>query len=130
MRRKTSQLKVKIDLRPGAKLSARFDNRQTCYKVVETGNVLGYVVSSGSPVGTAAIYPLYNAFVHVKVGAVWHMVSSYEQGDRLNDYSFQADYQGCALAMIAAQAVTALEARRLTQRPLKQRGPKRQDRPR
>ena len=61
-------MKLKIDLRPGTKLSEHFANRQDCYKVVEVDNVLGYVVSSGGPESAATIYPLYRADIHVKVG--------------------------------------------------------------
>ena len=86
-------MKLKIDLRPGTKLSDHFNNRPDCYKVVETDNVLGYVVSSGGRESAAAIYPLYRADIHMKAGKTWHLVSSYEQGDRLNDYTFHADYR-------------------------------------
>lgn len=129
MSRKHSAKSLKIDLRPGAELSAHFNNRQDCYKVVETGSVLGYVVSSGGGRGGAAtIYPLYSAFIHVKVGKTWYIVSSYEQGARLNEYTFLADYQGCTLAMIASQAIAALEERRAVQQPLKQAPPKKRGR--
>ena len=106
---------LKIDLRPGTKLSERFANRRDCYKVVETDNVLGYVVSSGGRQSVATIYPLYRADIYVKAGKTWHIVSSYEQGDRLNDYTFHADYEGCTFAMIASHAVNALEERHRVQ---------------
>ena len=118
--RASNREKLKIELRPGAQLSAHFNNRLDSYKVVETDNVLGYIVVSATPRGAALICPLYAAFVHTKVGATWHIVSSYEQGERLNDYTVQSDYQGCTLATIAAQAVAALEERRSVQRSLKQ----------
>jgi len=101
----------KVDLRPGAKLSEHFNNRRDCYKVVEVDNVLGYVVSSGGRESAAAVYPLYRADIYVKAGKTWHIVSSYEQGDRLNDYTFHADYEGCTFATIASQAIRALEER-------------------
>jgi hypothetical protein len=111
--------KLKIELPPGTKLSERFDNRRDCYKVVETDSVLGYVVSRGGAGTAAAVYPLYRADLHMKVGTTWHLVSSYEQGDRLNDYTFDADYQGCTLATIASQAISALEERRYVQQRAK-----------
>ena len=106
---KASQLK--INLRPGSKLSEHFTNRRDCYKVVEIDNVLGYVVSSGGRESAACVYPLYRADIHVKVGKTWHIVSSYEQGERLNDYTFYMDYEGCTFATIASQAISALEER-------------------
>lgn len=112
-------MKLKIDLRPGTKLSDHFYNRSDCYKVVETDNVIGYDVSSGGPQSAAAIYPLYRADIHVKAGKTWHLVSSYERGERLNDFTFHTDYEGCTFAMIAAQAVAALQQRRRVQ-PVKQ----------
>lgn len=104
-------MKLKIDLRPGTKLSDHFTNRRDCYKVVEVDNVLGYVVSNGGRESAAAIYPLYRADIFVKAGKTWHIVSSYEQGDRLNDYTFHTDYEGCTFATIASQAIRALEER-------------------
>lgn len=111
---------LKIDLRPGSKLSEHFNNRRDCYKIVEVDNVLGYIVSSGGRESAAAIYPLYRADIHVKVGKTWHLVSSYEQGDRLNDYTFHTDYEGCTFATIASQAIRALEERRAVQQLVKQ----------
>lgn len=105
-------MKFKIDLRPGSKLSEHFTNRRDCYKVVEVDNVLGYVVSSGGHKGAAAVYPLYRADIHVKAGKTWLIHSSYEQGDRLNDYTFHTDYEGCTFATIASQAIRALEERK------------------
>jgi hypothetical protein len=119
VKRKKAPTPFKIDLRPGAKLSAHFSNRRDCYKVFEPDNVLGYVVSRGGPEGAATICPLYSAFIHMKVGGTWHIVSSYEHGALLNDYTFLADYQGCTLATIAVQAIAALEERRSVQRPVK-----------
>jgi diphthamide synthase (EF-2-diphthine--ammonia ligase) len=113
-------MKLKIGLRPGTKLSEHFDNRRDCYKVVEVDNVLGYVVSSGGRQSAAAIYPLYRADIHVKAGKIWHLVSSYEQGERLNSYTFHDDYEGCTFATIAAQAISALEERRHVQQLVKQ----------
>lgn len=104
-------MKLKIDLRPGSKLSDHFTNRRDCFKVVEVDNVLGYVVTPGGRDSAAAIYPLYRADMHVKVGKTWHIVSSYEQGERLNDYTFHTDYEGCTFATIASQAIRALEER-------------------
>ena len=103
--------KLKIDLRPGTKLSESYANRRDCYKVVETGFVLGYVVSSGGRQSAAMIYPLYHADIHIKAGKTWHIVSSYEQGERLNDFAFHTDYEGCTFATIASQAIRALEER-------------------
>lgn len=103
----------KVELRPGTKLSSHFNNSAACYKVVELDNLLGYVVGSAiCRVGVAVIYPLYYATIHVKVGDTLRMMSFYEQGDRLNAHTFIEDYQGCTLATIAAQAVSALEERR------------------
>ena len=113
-------MKLKIDLRTGTKLSDHFANRRDCYKVVEVDNVLGYVVSSGSREGAAAIYPLYRADIHMKAGKVWHIVSSYEQGARLNSFTFHEDYEGCTFATIASQAIRALEERRHVQQRVKQ----------
>ena len=106
---KVSQLK--INLRSGSKLSEHFTNRRDCYKIVETDHVMGYVVLRGGPKGAAAIYPLYRADIHIKGEKTWHIVSSYEQGERLNDYTFIEDYAGCTFATIAAQAISALEER-------------------
>jgi hypothetical protein len=103
--------KLKIDLRPGTKLSERFTNRRDCYKVVEVDKVLGYVVSGGGRGSAAYVYPLYYADIHVKAGKTWHLVSSYEQGERLNAYTFDEDYEGCTFATIAYQALSALEER-------------------
>lgn len=123
MKRKKVALGLKIELTPGAKLSAHFVNRRDCYKVVETDNVFSYVVSRDGPGSVATICPVYSASVYVKVGDAWHVVSSYEQGDRLNGYTFYADYQGCTLATIAAQAVAALNERKPpVQQTVKQTG--------
>lgn len=111
----TKTTKSKIDLRPGSKLSDHFNNRRDCYKVVEVDNVLGYVVSGGGRESAAAIYPLYRADIHVKAGKTWHLVTSYEQGERLNAYTFHEDYEGCTFAMIASQAIAALQERRHVQ---------------
>lgn len=105
-------MKLKINLRPGTKLSEQFSNRRDCYKLVEVDNVLGYVVSGGGRDSAAYIYPLYRADIHIKAGKTWHLVSSYEQGDRLNDFTFHTDYEGCTFATIASQAIRALEDRR------------------
>ena len=113
-------MKLKIDLRPGTKLSEHFANRRDCYKVVEVDNVMGYVVSSGGRQSAATIYPLYRADIHMKAGKTWHIVSSYEQGERLNDYTFHTDYEGCTFATIASQAITALQHRRDCQQLVKQ----------
>lgn len=107
--------KLKIDLRPGTKLSEHFNNRRDCYKVVETDYILGYEVLGGGRDSAAAIYPLYRADIHIKAGKTWHIVSSYEKGDRLNDYTFHTDYEGCTFATIAAQSINALVERRLVQ---------------
>lgn len=103
--------KIKIALRPGEILAEGYANRRDNYKVVETEYALGYVVSGGGRESAAAIYPIYRATIHIKVGKTWHVVSSYEQGQRLNDFSFQEDLEGCSLASIAAQAVGALVER-------------------
>ena len=112
--------KLKIDLRPGTKLSEHFSNRRDCYKVVEVDNVLGYVVSGGGRESAAAIYPLYRADIFMKVGKTLHVVPSHEQGERLNDYTFHTDYEGCTFATIASQAIRALEERRHVQQLVKQ----------
>jgi hypothetical protein len=112
--------KLKIDLRPGTKLSDHYNNRRDCYKVVETDYVLGYIVSSGGRESAAAVYPLYRADIHMKAGKTWHIVSSYEQGERLNDYTFHTDYEGCTFATIASQAIAALVERRHVQQLVKQ----------
>jgi len=52
------------------------------------------------------------------------MISSYEQGDRLNAYTFHEDYEGCTFATIASQAIRALEERRHVQQLVKQVGAK------
>jgi hypothetical protein len=121
-------VKLKIDLRPGAKLSDHFSNRPDCYKVVEVDNVLGYIVSSGGRESAAAIYPLYRADIHIKVGNTWHFVPSHEQGERLNDTTFHTDYEGCTFATIASQAIRALEERRAVQQLVKQGKAKKQER--
>jgi hypothetical protein len=113
-------VKLNINLRPGSKLSEHFTNRRDCFKVVEVDNVLGYVVTSGGRESAAAIWPLYRADIHVKAGKTWHIVSSYEQGDRLNDYTFHTDFEGCTFATIASQAIRALEERRAVQQLVKQ----------
>jgi hypothetical protein len=124
-------MKLKMDLRPGTKLSEHFDNRRDCYKIVEVDHVLGYVVSGGGRESAAAIYPLYRADIHIKVGKTWHIVSSYEQGDRLNDYTFHTDYEGCTFATIASQAINALlERQRVQQRIQQADAKKRQKEPR
>lgn len=109
----------KIELREGTKLAENFNNRHDCYKVVETDSVLGYVVLGGGRESAAVVYPLYRADIHTKVGKTWHIVSSYEQGNRLNDFSFHADYEGCTFATIASQAIAALEDRRRRAPPVK-----------
>jgi len=110
----------KIDLRSGTKLSDHFANRHDCYKVVEVDNVLGYVVGGGGRESTAVVWPLYRADIHMKVGKTWHIISSYDQGERLNDYTFHVDYEGCTFATIASQAIRALEERRHVQQLVKQ----------
>ena len=105
-------MKLKIKLRPGSKLSESYSNTPDNYKVVEVDNVLGYSVSRGGPGSAATVYPIYRADTHVKVGKTWHMVSSYETGERLNGFTFYEDYEGCTFATIASQAVSALEERR------------------
>ena len=104
--------KLKIDLRPGTKLSESYSNSLDNYKVVEVDNVLGYRVFRGGPGSAAAVYPLYRADIHVKLGKTWHVVSSYETGEKLNGSTFYEDYEGCTFATIASQAVSALEERR------------------
>lgn len=113
-------MKPKFGLRPGTKLSEHYNNRNDCYKVVETDHVFAYVVSGGGRDSVAAIYPLYRADIHIKAGKTWHIVSSYEQGDRLNDYTFQTDYEGCTFALIASQSVNALLERQRAQQIVKQ----------
>lgn len=113
-------MKFKIELRPGTKLSDHFANRRDCYKVVEVDNVLGYVVSSWGRESAAAIYPLYRADIFMKVGKTLHVVSSHEQGARLNDFTFHTDYEGCTFATIASQAIRALEERRHVQQLVKE----------
>ena len=113
-------MKLKFNPGPGTKLSEHYNNRRDCYKVVEVDNVLGYIVSSGGPNGAAAIYPLYRADIFVKKGKTWHIMSSYEQGERLNDYTFDTDYEGCTFATIAAQAIRALEERAHVRQVVKQ----------
>jgi hypothetical protein len=120
--------KFKIDLRPGVVLAEHYNNRPDNYKVVETDKVLGYVVLRGGRDSAAAIYPLYRADIHLKVGKTLHVVSSYEQGDRLNDYTFQADYQGCTLATIASQAIAALEERHHVQQLIQEANAKKKPR--
>lgn len=109
----------KITLREGSKLSEYYENRSDSYKVVETDHVLGYVVSGGGRDSAAMVYPLYRADIHLKVGKVWHVLSSYERGERLNDYTFHADYEGCTFATIAGHAIQALEERRGAQQRVK-----------
>ncbi len=104
--------KFKIALRPGTQLSSHFNNGRNCYKIVEINNVLGYIVMGGGRESAPALYPLYRADVHIKTGKSWHFVSTYEQGERLNDYTFLTDPEGCAFALIASQAVRALEERK------------------
>jgi len=128
-------VKFKIDLRPGTKLSDHYVNRRDCYKIVEIDNVLGYEVSGGGRESAAAIYPLYRADIHMKAGKTWHIVSSYERGDRLNDYTFHTDYEGCTFATIAVQAINALVERHAVQERVKlaqapQRRPSRRKAPR
>ena len=128
-------MKFKIDLRPGTKLSDHYVNRRDCYKIVEIDNVLGYEVSGGGRESAAAIYPLYRADIHMKAGKTWHIVSSYERGDRLNDYTFHTDYEGCTFATIAVQAINALVERHAVQERVKlaqapQRRPSRRKAPR
>jgi hypothetical protein len=113
-------VKFKIDLRTGTKLSEHFTNRRDCYKVVEVDNVLGYIVTGGGRESAAAVFPRYRADIHVKVGKTWHIVSSYEQGERLNDYTFHADYEGCTFATIASHAIRALEERQHVRELVKQ----------
>jgi hypothetical protein len=114
-------MKLKIALRPGTKLSQHFNNRPDHYKVVEVDHALGYIVSGGGRDNVATIYPLYRADIHIKVGKTWHIVSSFEQGDRLNDYTFHTDYEGCTFAMIASQAINALLERHHAQ-PRRRKG--------
>jgi hypothetical protein len=108
-------MKLKIDLRPGTKLSESYSNSPDNYKIVEVDNVLGYSVSRGGPGSAASVRPIYRADIHVKVGKTWHMVSSYETGERLNGFTFYDDYEGCTFATIASQAVSALEERQRVQ---------------
>jgi len=77
-------------------------------------------VSSGGRESAASIYPLYRADFHMKVGKTWHVVPSYEQGARLNDFTFYADYEGCTFATIASQAIRALEERQHVKQIVKQ----------
>jgi hypothetical protein len=105
-------MKPKIHLRPGAKLSEIYASDKNHFKVVETDHPIAYVVSGGGKAAAATVYPLYRADVHLKIGKTWHIVSSYEQGERLNDFTFHADYEGCTFALIACQAINALEDRK------------------
>jgi hypothetical protein len=54
------------------------------------------------------------------VGKTLHVVSSYKQGERLNDYTFHVDYEGCTFATIAAQAIRALKERHHVHKLVKQ----------
>src|ERR1700731_4896493 len=101
-------MKLKIDLRSGTKLSEKYSNTPHNYKIVEVDNVLGYSVTSGGSGAVAAVRPIYRADLHMKVRKIWHIISSYEMGDRLNDYTFYEDPEGCAFAMIASQALSGL----------------------
>jgi hypothetical protein len=104
-------MKPQIHLRKGTVLSTRYTNSRDCFKMVETDHVLGYIVSGGGREAAATIYPLYRADVHIKAGKTWHIVSSYEQGDRMTGYTFHEDYEGCTFSTIAFQAINALENR-------------------
>jgi hypothetical protein len=100
-----------VELREGCEFSKHFDNRPLSYKVVEVGNILAYVILGGGRESGARITPLYRADVHKKIGKVWHITSSFEYGEALNEPNYHIDYEGCSLASIARQAVSALEHR-------------------
>jgi hypothetical protein len=81
---------------------------------VDYEQVIGYVVVSGARGGASYVAPLYRREIYVKVRGkngkvVAHIMSGYEQGDRLNGYSYNEDYHGCAYADVAARAIAALE---------------------
>ena len=46
--------------------------------------MLAYVVHGGGRQSAAFVTPIYRADIHVKVGKVQHIISSFEHGDRLN----------------------------------------------
>lgn len=70
-------MKLKIDLRPGTKLSEHFSNRQDCYKVVEVDHILGYVVSGGGRESAASIHA-YTVACHAErldvVSRTWQKI--------------------------------------------------------
>lgn len=99
---------MKIALREGCKLSGSYANSRNNYKVVEEGHILGYIVSGGGRGGAAYVTPIYRADIHIKENKRWHIVSSFEYGERLNGYTFHDDYEGCTFATIAWNSLNAL----------------------
>ena len=99
---------MKIQLREGCKLSGSYANSRNNYKVVEEDYILGYLVSGGGRGSAAGVTPIYRADIHIKEKKLWHIVSSYEVGERLNGYSFHDDYEGCTFATIAWNSLNAL----------------------
>jgi len=99
---------LKIGLRDGCKLSDSYANSRNNYKVVEEGHILGFLISGGGRGAAAGITPIYRADIHIKEKKLWHIVSSYEVGERLNGYSFHDDYEGCTFATIAWNSTNAL----------------------
>jgi hypothetical protein len=95
-------------------LSERVRQTRDIKVYVDYERVLGYVVVSGSRGGTAYVAPIYHRDVHVKIRGkngkvVTHIMSGYEQGNRLNGYSFNDDFHGCVHATAAASSIAALE---------------------
>jgi hypothetical protein len=114
----------KIALREGSALSQSFANTRNCYKVVETDHVFAHIVL-GYNNGTAIVRPLYRADIHVRVGKIWHVMTSYEHGDPLNVASHYEDLEGSALAAVAWRAISALDERALRAARAKRQSPKR-----
>lgn len=98
----------KPELREGCKLSDSYANSRNNYKVVETDYILGFLISGGGRGSAAGITPIYRADIHIREKGRWHIVASYETGERLNGYSFHDDYEGCTFATIAWNSTNAL----------------------
>jgi hypothetical protein len=92
-------------------LSSHYNNTPECFRTV-TDRVLGYYVAGGGP-APVRIAPIYQADTWLRYSDQPHqMISSYEVGPYLNEVGLEGeepDADGNALALIAADALRALE---------------------
>lgn len=92
------------------KPSPTFRSTRTIQKLVDEDHIIGYVVYGSSKHGGAAVSPLFESQVSVKVKGTTHIFLAREQGERLNGEYFD-DPEGHVLASVASIAIARLVER-------------------